>query len=201
MQSSISNKNPKSGPTYICLPSTSQQSVNTTESQMCAQLQKEFNFQVTQNKKRRIGTINAQINNQETPIQHSIQSKQQKGKKILCPQQLLVRRKKDRETKQHKRNIMSKMNLKHLNKLRQRRHRSKITEEEDTEQKEINKKQHKDRRSKLTDEEKHLKRNKTKYDIKIEEVKSLMKKNLNKRNLTKQNIKVEDKIKSQHRQH
>ena len=82
LQTGISNKNPKSGPTYICLPSTSQQSLSTTESQMCVQLQKEFNFQVTQNKKRRIDTINAQINNQETPIQHSIQSKQQKRKKI-----------------------------------------------------------------------------------------------------------------------
>lgn len=48
----LANKNPKSGPTYICLPSTSQQSLSTTESQMCAQLQKEFNFQVTQNKNR-----------------------------------------------------------------------------------------------------------------------------------------------------
>lgn len=52
LQTGIANKNPKSGPTYICLPSTSQQSLSTTESQMCAQLQKEFNFQVTQNKNR-----------------------------------------------------------------------------------------------------------------------------------------------------
>ena len=170
LQTGISNKNPNSGPTYICLPSTSQQSLSTTESQMCVQLQKEFNFQVTQNKKRRIDTINAQINNQETPIQHSIQSKQQKRKKNPCPQQLLVRRKKDRETKQQKRNIMSKMKLKHLNKLRQRKNRNKITEDETTEQKELNKKQHRERRSKLTDDEKTRKRNKTKYDIKIEEV-------------------------------
>lgn len=52
LQTGIANKNPKSGLTYICLPSTSQQSLSTTESQMCAQLQKEFNFQVTQNKNR-----------------------------------------------------------------------------------------------------------------------------------------------------
>jgi uncharacterized protein YnzC (UPF0291/DUF896 family) len=47
---------------------------------------------------------------------------------------------------------MSKMKLKHLNKLRQRKNRNKITEDETTEQKELNKKQHRERRSKMTDE-------------------------------------------------
>ena len=46
------------------------------------------------------------------------------------------------------------MKLKHLNKLRQRKNRNKITEDETTEQKELNKRQHQDRRSKMTDEEK-----------------------------------------------
>ena len=146
LQTGIANKNPKSGPTYICLPSTSQQSLSTTESQMCAQLQKEFNFQVTQNKKRRIDTINAQINNRETTIQHSIHSKQQKRKEnsmsITC------------QAKKGSRNKTTEMKLKNLNKLRQGKNRSKITEEETTEQKEINKKQHRERKSKMTEEEK-----------------------------------------------